>query len=237
VVAVNKLHGNIILPMIALIVIATSAARAADNELSATEQAAGWVLLFDGKTTNGWLDSKAQPVAATHVSSGALNPHPCDYMLIHKEIYDNFTLSLDFKVSPQCNSGVFIRTFPLQPRVGKDVGFNGLEVAIDDTTTNGFHDTGALYDLVHPIKNAMKPQGEWNHMQITCNRNLISVEVNGTKVTEADLDQWTTANKRPDGTDHKFDVIYKDHPRQGYIGLQDHGSDVWFKNIKLKRLK
>jgi len=74
-------------------------------------------------------------------------------------------------------------------------------------------------------------------MLITCNKNLITVEVNGAEVTRTDLDQWKAINKRPDGTDHKFDVAYKDHPRAGYIGLQDHGSDVWFRNIKLLKLK
>jgi hypothetical protein len=214
-----------------------SVARAGDNELTVDEKADGWILLFDGKTTDGWLDSKEQKVAATHVKDGALNPHPCNYMLIHKEVYDNFRLSLDFKISPKCNSGVFIRTLPLKPREGKDVGFNGIEVAIDDTTTDGFHDTGALYDLVRPSKNAMKPPGEWNDLLITCDKNIIGIEVNGNEVTRTDLDQWTAINKRPDGTDHKFDVVYRDHPRKGYIGLQDHGSDVWYKNIKLLRLK
>ena len=51
-----------------------------------------------------------------------------------------------------------------------------------------------------------------------------------------DLDEWTEPNKRPDGSTHKFDVAYKDHPRTGYIGLQDHGSDCWYKNIKLRLL-
>ncbi len=210
---------------------------AADNELTATEKTAGWKLLFDGKTTDGWLDSKEQPVAASHVQEGALNPHPCNYMLIHKEVHGNFKLALDFKISPKCNSGVFIRTFPLKPREGKDVGFNGIEVAIDDTTTNGYHDTGALYDLVSPSKNAMKPAGEWNHLLIICDKNLIVVEVNGIEVTRTDLDKWTTVNKRPDGSNHKFDVAYKDHPRQGYIGLQDHGGNVWYRNIKLLKLQ
>lgn len=210
---------------------------AADNTLTHEEKAAGWILLFDGQSTTGWLDSKELPVNSSHVSNGTLNPHPCNYMLIHKDTYDNFALSLDFRISPQCNSGVFIRTFPLKPREGKDVGFNGLEVAVDDTTTNGFHDTGALYDLVRPSRNAMRPQGEWNRMLIKCDKSLISVRVNDIEVTHTNLDEWTTANKRPDGTDHKFDVAYKDHPRKGYIGLQDHGSDVWYKNIKLLPLQ
>lgn len=214
-----------------------SVACAAENELTPEEQAAGWILLFDGRTTEGWLDSKERPVPAKHVQEGALNPHSCNYMLIHKEMYGDFKLSLQFKISPKCNSGVFIRTFPLKPREGKDVGFNGIEVAIDDTATNGYHDTGAIYDLVSPKKNAMKPAGEWNNMLITCNKNLIAVEINGIEVTRMDLDQWPAINRRPDGSAHKFDVAYKDHPRSGYIGLQDHGSDVWYRNVKLLKLK
>jgi len=210
---------------------------AGDNELLPEEKAAGWQLIFDGKTTGGWLDSKQNPAPATHVQDGSLNPHPCNYMLIYKDPVGDFELALDFKISPRCNSGVFIRTFPLTPRPGKDIGFNGIEIAIDDTTTAGFHDTGAIYDLVKPATNAMKPAGDWNHLHVTCDKNLIQVNLNGKRVSQMDLDQWTTANKRPDDTDHKFDVAYKDHPRQGYFGLQDHGGDVWYKNIKLKKLK
>jgi hypothetical protein len=157
-------------------------------------------------------------------------------MLVYEKPLGDFVLALDFKISPKCNSGVFIRTSPLAPRPGKDVGFNGLEVAIDDTREAGFHDTGAIYDLARPKANAMKPVGEWNHLQITCDHNRIEVEVNGKVVTHMDLDEWTAANRRPDGSEHKFDVAYKDHPRKGYIGLQDHGSDCWYRNIKLRPL-
>lgn len=211
--------------------------RAGENQLTDEEKAAGWVLLFDGRTTDGWLDSREQPVSADHVVDGTLNPHPCNYMLIHREMQSDFTLSLEFKISPHCNSGVFLRTFPLVPRPGKDVGFNGIEVAIDDTSTAGFHDTGAIYDLVMPHRNAMKSAGEWNRMIIRCDDNLIEITVNDHEVTRMDLDQWTAPNKRPDGSDHKFDVVYKDHPRRGYLGLQDHGSDVWYRNIKLLPMK
>ncbi len=206
---------------------------AADNELTDEEAKAGWVLLFDGKSTRGWMSPKRRPLPASHVQDGALNPHPCDYMLVHERVWDDFRLALDFKISRKCNSGVFIRTLPLEPRPGKDVGFNGIEVAIDDTTTAGFHDTGAIYDLSKPATNAMKPAGEWNHAVITCDRNVIEVELNGERVNRVDLDQWTRENRRPDGSEHKFDVVYKHHPRRGYIGLQDHGADCWFRNIKL----
>jgi Domain of Unknown Function (DUF1080) len=89
------------------------------------------------------------------------------YIKIHQRIWANFVLMLDFKISKSCNSGVFVRTYPLTPRPGKDVGFNGLEVAIDDTKTADYHDTCPMYELVKPSINTMKPVGEWNHMTAT----------------------------------------------------------------------
>lgn len=210
---------------------------AADNRLTEQEKQEGWILLFDGQTTQGWMTPKEKPLDSRHVQDGSLNPHPCDYMLLHEKVWDNYQLSLDFKMTPKCNSGIFVRTFPLQPRPGRDVGFNGIEIAVDDTKTAGYHDTGAIYDLVKPSKNAMKPAGEWNQILITSNRNLLAVELNGEKVNQMNLDEWPEPNKRPDGSQHKFDVAYKEHPRKGYIGLQDHGSDCWYKNIKLLPLK
>jgi len=209
---------------------------AADNSLTPQERDEGWVLLFDGRSVDGWMTPKGKPVEASHVQDEALNPHPCDYMLVHERPVEDFALSLDFKISPGCNSGVFVRTWPLEPRPGKDVGFNGIEIAIDDTTGRGLHDTGAIYDLVAPEVNAMKPAGEWNRMAVMCEGGRIEVELNGRVVTRADLDEFKEPNERPDGSLHKFDVAYREHPRKGYIGLQDHGSDVWFRNIKLRPL-
>jgi hypothetical protein len=207
------------------------------NMLSEREKKDGWESIFDGHTTAGWMSVKERPVPASHVQDGALNPHPCDYMLVYERPLDDFILSLDFKISPGCNSGVFVRTRPLTPRPGKDVGFNGIEVAIDDTRGAGFHDTGAIYDLVRPAENAMKSAGEWNHLEVTCDGPEIIVVLNGKEVSRMNLDEWTEPNKRPDGTPHKFDVAYRDHPRRGYVGMQDHGSDCWFRDIKLKRLR
>jgi hypothetical protein len=211
-------------------------ALADDNVVMEKEQSEGWILLFDGQTTHGWMTPTGQPIPTKHVQDGSLNPHPCDYMLVHEKVWDDFQLSVDFKISPKCNSGIFVRTLPLTPRPGKDVGFNGIEIAVDDTTTNGFHDTGAIYDLVMPSTNAMKPAGEWNHLLVICDRHEITVELNGKVVTRMNLDEWIEPYRRPDGSQHKFDVAYKFHPRKGYIGLQDHGSDCWYKNIKLRPL-
>ena len=210
---------------------------AADNVLTEQEKQDGWVLLFDGQTTKGWMSPKEKPLPGSHVQAGSLNPHPCDYMLVFDKPLENYKLSLEFKISKKCNSGIFVRTFPLAPRPGQDVGFNGIEIAIDDTGTAGFHDTGAIYDLVKPTKNVMTPVGEWNQILITSDRNLLEIVLNGEKVNRIDFDEWPEPNKRADGTMHKFDVAYKTHPRKGYIGLQDHGSDCWYKNIKLLSLK
>lgn len=211
-------------------------AGAADNELSQAEVDEGWILLFDGKTLKGWTTSDSKP-SRRPVEDNALNPHKSGaYMLVTDREWDDFVLQLDFKQSPGCNSGVFFRVYSLVPQPGKDVGYNGLEVAIDDTKTAGYVDTGAIYDLSPPTKNALRPIGEWNHMALTSQGNRAIVELNGEVVNDVDFDRFSEPGKRPDGTDHKFGVAFKDFPKRGRIGLQDHGSDIWFKNIKLRPL-
>ena len=98
-----------------------------------------------------------------------------------------------------CNSGVFIRTFRLIPQPGKDVRFRGIEFAIDDAKTAGFHDTGAFYDLAKPSKDVMKLPGQWNHIVISCDGPKLAVELNSKRINEMDLNLWTTPNRRPDG--------------------------------------
>lgn len=206
----------------------------ADNQLTPGEKKEGWLLLFDGQSLDEWMTSDGKP-GRKPPEEGAINPHGAGhYMLVHKKKWSDFILALDFKISPGCNSGVFIRTSSLTPRPGKDVGYNGLEIAIDDTRTAGYVDTGALYDLSKPSRNAMKSAGEWNHLVVTARGSVIEIELNAERVNRIDLAEFTEPNKRPDGSAHKFDVAYKDHPKEGYIGLQDHGANCWFKNVKLK---
>jgi hypothetical protein len=194
--------------------------------------------IFDGSSGQGWITNEPrQPVPKANVQRDGLNPHKSGgYLVVHDKPHGDFVFDFDYKLTRRCNSGVFIRVSDL-----KDPVNSGLEIALLDTTRNDMHTPGAFYDLVAPRLNAQKPAGEWNHMTITAKGPRITVVLNGQEVSEIDLNQFTEPGKRLDGTKHKFTargtgVVIKDLPRRGYLGFQDHGSDCWFKNIKVKDL-
>jgi Domain of Unknown Function (DUF1080) len=189
--------------------------------------------IFDGESGRGWMLCDQKPLAKAFVQPEGLNPHGTgSYLVVHEQKAGDFVLDFDYKLTKGCNSGVFVRTSNLNDPVN-----TGLEIALDDTTGSGMHDPGAIYDLVAPKTNTQKPAGEWNHMTITAKGPAIAVVLNGEQVSTINLDEWNTPGKRPDGSSHKFDnVAIGKLPRTGYFGFQDHGSDCWFKNIKLKAL-
>jgi hypothetical protein len=194
----------------------------------------GFKTIFDGTSGDGWIiNTNSKPLPRANVQADGLNPHGSGgYVVVHDKPHGDFVLDFDYKLSKGCNSGVFIRVGDL-----KDPVMTGIEVAIDDTTGTGMHDPGAFYDLVAPRTNAQKPQGEWNHMTITARGPKMEVALNGETVSKIDLDEWTTAGTRPDGSKHKFTkVVVKDLPRAGYLGFQDHGQDCWYKNVRIKDL-
>ena len=202
---------------------------AGDNELSEQEKKDGWTLLFDGKTSEGWTALKA-----ANIEDGCINPFKSgNYVTYAKDKYADFVLACDFKLTKECNSGIFIRTGD-----PKDPVQTGIEIQVYDSKAEkpSKHDCGAIYDLVAPSKNALKPLGEWNHIEITCEKNKISVALNGEAVASIDVDKWTEAGKNPDGTENKYKKALKDFPREGLLGFQDHGKPCWFKNVKLKKL-
>jgi hypothetical protein len=220
--------GSVTMSLVAALVFASNVCAedvVGDNCLTAREK------------EDGWMTSDQSP-SNRPLESGAINPHRCGaYMMVHEKTWADFVLSLEFKQSPGCNSGVFFRVHSLEAVPGLDVGANGLEVAIDDTTTAGYHDAGAIYELAKPLRNALRPIGEWNHLVLSCRGSRVLVALNGEGVNATDLANFKNVGERPDGTQHKFDIAYKDHPGVGYIGLQDHGADIWFKNIKILPLK
>jgi hypothetical protein len=204
--------------------------------------------LFDGKSLDGWTTSGKPEGWAVEDGAIACQVKGGGY-LYTKAQFENFVLSLDFKVSPpapklnaktkkqemhKCNSGIFVRWSNL-----KDPVHTGIEVQVYDSVGNPRptkHDCGALYDMVAPCKNVEKPVGEWNHLVIACTGPIITVELNGEKICEMNENQFDTPGKNPDGTKNKFKNAWKHMPRKGHIGIQDHGHRVWFKNVKIKEL-
>jgi hypothetical protein len=189
----------------------------------------GFVALFNGKNLDGWQAKKN----GWAVEDGVLVRKPGSGYIWTKKSYGDFVLDLEVKVSRRCNSGIFFRTDP------KNAVQGGFEIQVFDTTGKtklGKHDHGALYDALAPSANPAKPVGDWDRFIITCKGPKITVSINGKQVVNANLDDWTTGNKNPDGSRNKFKIALKDLPRTGHIGFQDHGQDVWFRNVYLKKL-
>lgn len=205
------------------------------NQLTPEEKAQGWRLLFNGKDHTGWMCNNGKPVA-TPVEDGALVPYRSGgYLIVYKEQFGDFVLRCDVKQSSaDCNSGIFFRIGDL-----KDPVQTGLEVQVW-RPGNTVHSFGAIYDLVPPRPknpNYWKPPGQWNTVEIRCQGPHIQVKVNGQVVAKMNCDEWTEPGRRPDGSKHKFRKAIKDFPRRGYIGFQDHGQKVWYRNVKLLELK
>jgi len=207
------------------------------NELTDQERAKGWVLLFDGRSMEGWRIGE-DPVPAANVKEGTFNPRNVGsgrkLYVAHYAArqFSDFVLVLDFKLTKECNSGVFVRVVdPTEPVQ------SGLEIQLFDSFGRakvGKHDCGALYDAREPSKNAARPAGAWQHLEITARGSRIDVVLNGERVVDADLERWTEAGKNPDGTKNKYKTAYREMKRVGYVGLQDHLGDCWFRNVKVK---
>ena len=203
--------------------------------LRAGEKKDEWTVLFGGKDEDlktHWNVPKPRK-GKWFIEDGVLALKPGTGYIWTKEKFDHFVLDMDFKVAKGCNSGIFIRSNPRNPVQG------GMEIQVLDSFGKkkpGKHDMAALYDCLAPSKNACKKAEEWQHITITANDNLITVVLNDEKVLEADLNKWTEPRKNPDGSKNKFKTAYKDLPRTGHIGFQDHGKPVWFRNVKVKKL-
>ena len=189
--------------------------------------------LFDGETLNGW--------AATGSPDGWKVDQGCifcagengKYLYYTKDRFRDFELSLEFRHPPGANSGVFFRWTDLDDPVQ-----TGIEIQILDTYGRKpatVKCCGAVYDVQAPTHNACKPAGEWNAMVVYAVNNAIRVDLNGERITEMDLSRWTTPGRNPDGTPNKFNRAYCEMTETGYIGLQDHNSRIWFRNLEIEK--
>lgn len=209
-----------------------------DNQLTAAEKEAGWRLLFNGKDLTGWRCNNGKPIA-TKIEEGSLVPYQSGgYLIIHEDRFDDFIFKCDVRwEDPRCNSGIFFRVD--NPRDPVNTSFEAQVMAGDGT---GKHDMGAIYDLVGPSQPASRGTGQWNTFEIKCQGPEISVTLNGKLVSQLNCDQFDKPGVCPDGQPHKFKLngkprAVKDFARSGYVGFQDHGHKVWYKNVKLLPLK
>jgi hypothetical protein len=229
-----------LLPTVVVGIVAMSlvtSTSAADNQVTKEEKAAGWKLLFNGKDLTGWKCNNGKPIA-TKVEDGALVPYKSGgYLIIHEDQFGDFHFKCDVRwEDPRCNSGVFFRV-----EDPKNPVHTGFEIQVMGGKGTGKHQFGAIYDLAGTTENAGHDLGEWNTMEILCQGPQITVKLNGEQVASMNCDDFDKPGVCPDGQRHKYKLkgeprAVKDFARSGYLGFQDHGHKVWFKNVKIREL-
>ena len=218
------------------------------NTLTTKEVNDGWKLLFDGQSLNGWHTyGQASAGKAWKVEDGVLRLDAVNQKnysksdkgdLVTNNDYENFDLQLDWKISKNGNSGVMIYVKDDAAKYSAPY-FTGPEMQVldNDGHPDGKlikHRAGDLYDLISSSKEMAKPVGEWNHAEIISHNGKLDFYLNGGHTINTNMwdDNW---RKMIAGS--KF----KEWPdfgtfKKGKIDLQDHGNNVWFRNIKIRTL-
>jgi len=211
-------------------------------QLTDAQKAEGWVRLFDGQTMDGWRTFKNKQNASWEVNDGTLHCKAFDDRKIKEQSdiltanqYENFELSLEWKVAPQSNTGVIYRCTEEfdQPylsgpeyQIIDDIGYPG---ELKETNK-----AGGVYDMYIAKNKTVKPVGEWNTTKIVVNGNHVEHWLNGSKVLEYELGSadWKKRKAASKWNDAKGYGAAK----KGHIDLQDHGNEAWFRNIIIRTL-
>lgn len=225
---------------------------AAINELSEKEKEEGWKLLFDGESTKGWrgYNKDGFPDRGWTVENGTLALKGSGAGeaggagdIIYDEQFKDFELSLEWKISEGGNSGIF---YLAQEIEGQPIWKSAPEMQVLDNEKhpdarlgkNGNRKSGSLYDLIPADPQNAKPVGQWNTVSIMVYRGTVVHSMNGENVVEYHLwtEDWKNMieNSKFAGWEDFINAGGEDH--KGYIGLQDHGDKVQFRNIKIKEL-
>lgn len=221
-------------------VFAQAPAAGADNTLSAAEKAAGWQLLFDGRTIDKWRGNNATGVPANwSVTDGAITAAKGPGSdLVSVDEYGDFELLVDFKVAKNGNSGIFYRGVEAK---GEPIYHSAPEFQVIDN--EGHPDAkngpdrycGGNYALDPPNPaSACKPAGEWNSARLVVKGAHVEHWLNGTKVLTYTLD--SPALREAIAKSKFKDVERFGKPLPGLILLQDHGDAVCYRNIKVRAL-
>jgi hypothetical protein len=211
-----------------------AAADPAPNTLTDEEKAAGWKLLFDGKSTAGWRNYKKTDIGpGWKVDSGALvRAGQGAGDIITADKFDAFEFSVDYNISKEGNSGLMFHV----TEEGGAPWHSGPEIQIQDNKDG--HDpqlSGWLYQLYKPEIDATKPAGEWNQLRILITPEKCATWMNGKLYYEyvkgsKDWDERVAKSKF--ATMAGFGKA-----TSGHICLQDHGNAVSFRNIKVRPIK
>jgi hypothetical protein len=226
---------------------AAAAPAAALNQLSAKEKAAGWRLLFDGKSTKGWRVFKGVkfPDKGWLVKDGILEHEKSDKFnigdLVTEEEFDNFELTLEFRLPGGGNSGI---KYLVDESIVKE-GNHGVAFEfqlLDDAKhpdakkgKDGNRTCGSLYDLIPAAKDKLvKPIGEWNEAHLVVNGNHIEHWLNGKKVLE--YERSSDALKALIAESKYKTIAGFGEAKKGRILLQDHNDAIAFRNIRVHKL-
>jgi hypothetical protein len=207
------------------------------NTLTAAEQKAGWKLLFDGTTTDGWRGYKSNTLPPEwHVENGTLTKSKPAHDIVTTDKYANFDLQLDWKLAPKGNAGVFYRGTEEYDAIYWSAPEYQL---LDDKGHPDGHSrltsAGADYALYASPKGYLHPAGHWNHTRIVVNGNHVEHWLNGHRMVTYTLGSpdWTARVKKS-----KF-AAYPNYGKasEGYLAIQgDHDGALWLRNIKIKVL-
>lgn len=215
----------------------------ADNQLTAAEKKAGWTLLFDGTSLNGWRGYKRPDAAGTRwtAENGTLTLPAKDGKdtrgardIISAGTYDRFELTFDFKVAPGANSGVkYYVLEDMDSAIGHEYQIIDDERHAD-AKIGLERQTASFYDVLEPKDRKMKPAGEWNTGRVVAMGPTVEHYLNGGRVLSYELDSPAL---RKAILDSKFkDVARFGKLHKGHILIQDHGDQVWYRNVKIRRL-
>ncbi|WP_199136848.1 3-keto-disaccharide hydrolase [Pedobacter sp. ASV12] len=204
----------------------------------------GFKWLFDGKTTTGWHTYGKTTVGqgwkaedgVLHFNPKAKNNDGGD--IVTDKEYSNFHLSLEWKVAPKSNSGIIFYVHEELPKYGQTYSTGPeMQVLDNDGHPDGKitkHRAGDLYDLVKSSSEPVKPVGEWNKAEIISNKGKLTFKLNGVTVVNTTLwdDNWKSLIAGSKFAKWEGFGTFK----TGKIALQDHGDEVWYRNIMIKEL-